>query len=156
MKPNLVNGEPSKGTATASARSNVADAVRMLSARSPQESLGLDQSGLLRAFLQATVGCLVVFAALTLGPYFYERAFPTPAKAAKQAPAEEAEAKVPPPAATPPGPNANAKKQDTAKEPDKTLTKKDLPGLLKETGTKTGTPKLADPFSSKIDDLLKN
>ncbi len=148
MKPNFVNGEPSKGSSAVATRSgaSVTDALRALSSRSPQESLGLNQSGLLTAFLQALVGALVLMAILTFGPWLYERS--KPASSDRQAEPEKTDASLPPPRVV--TPDASAKKSDDPKALEKSgaLTKKDLPKLLKEDEIKKGSP--VDP----LEDLL--
>ena len=45
--------------------------------RDPQELLGVDaQSGLVRATIQATIISLLILAALTVGPYWWEKSTP--------------------------------------------------------------------------------
>ena len=53
--------------------------------RDPQELLGVDaQSGLVRATIQATIVSLLILAALTVGPYWWDKSTP-PTKPAEQA-----------------------------------------------------------------------
>lgn len=135
---------------------DVSDMLRQLRSRSPQESLGVsEQSGLGRSFIQATIITAIVFALLTLGPYFYEKAYPPAPKQAKTHANENPENANP----TPSNPSAD----NTAKKGPETLTtqpkvagKKDILDVLGESGTKSGTPKGGNPLDRKEDDLLKD
>ena len=151
MTPNLVNGDPQSGHNAPPA--NVLDTLRHLRARSPQESLGLQtQRGLLKAFLLATVGTSMVFAALTVVPYLMHKAKPadeqpTPAAAGVNEPAMATT-----PSSTPPADQtAKAPPTDTGKPKAKG---KDLPDVLGESGVKTGSPKV-NPLDKKDDDIFK-
>ena len=155
MKPNSVNGEPSRGPSAAPA-ARVTETLRVLRNRSPQQSLGVNaESGLLKAFLQSTVMILAVLAALTVGPYIWDKQHPAAAQPAKPDAVEKQEAAVPSPATTTPGPEAIAKKPvDVPKDSTKTPPKKDILDILGESGSKEGNP--LNPLDKKQDDLLKD
>jgi len=157
MTTNLVNGEAPKGLTTAPPPPVMSDALRRAQARTPQESLGLnDAAGLGKAFAQATVLTAIVFAALTAGPYFLDRQSAA-APVEKAAPTDTPDANpTPSPAPFPspiaPGPDASAKKTPDpgVKSPPG---KKDLPDVLGESGTKNSKPGV-NPLDKKTDDLL--
>ncbi len=150
MVPNLVNGEPSKSAASRAEPVVVEDAVRALRSRSPQESLGLsNKSGLMKAFLQAAAGALLLLAVLTVGPYLYEKTFPS-AKSEKQTPANQSDS-ASKPADKPEEPAK--KKAELAKEAPKEVPK-NFEKTIGEGGVKKGDPKIdRNPFNTK-DDLV--
>lgn len=159
MIPTIANGEAPKGQyGTSPAEpAAIAEAVRQLRAQTPQQALGLgSQSGLLKASLQAAAGIGVLFAALTVGPYLWEKNNPPAATGGPPAaaenpnpPAEPGEPNPVAPAPSTPGPKQPATTTPVAgKQPDK------LPkDPLGETGVKSGSPTLKDPFKTGIDDL---
>ena len=175
MTPTLPNGEAPKGQHAAAPRPApvdppaVAEAFRQFRSRSPQEALGLsDQSGLLMASVQAGVVILVLFAALTIGPYFIDRSNssastnPTPAPEKHEVepapqPSTPSNSKTAPSPSTP-GPDASSKQPVTGnptavgKTPPKG---KDIVDVLGESGTKTVSPKI-NPLEKGGDDLLKD
>lgn len=147
MPSNLVNGEPSKSQPAAPTSTVLTETLRQVRAMSPEESLGVKEtSGLMKPFIQAFVVTLILFTALTIGPYFYEKAFPTAPKAQKEKPAEAAAV-----APKPPEGDNTAKKSDGP--PAKVAGKKDINDTLGESGVKKGTP--ANPFDTKEVDPLK-
>lgn len=126
---------------------------------SPQESLGLStRSGLFKASVQAGVGFVVLFAGLTVGPYFWEKS-QAGAKASSPAPAEKAG----PPAAGQPAVAPAPSTPDTGgKLPAGSPTaggkvpgKGDIVDKLGENGTKTAPAKV-NPLDKKDDDILKD
>ena len=159
MTPNLLNGEPPAGPSAGTASSiDVADALRVMRSRSPEESLGVKtHRGLLKSSVQAGIITAILFAALTAGPYAWGKVFPPAPKGQKPATAETTTPKDTP--ATSPtsatSPEAVAKKSpDAPTVPGKTPGKKDFTDVLGESGSKKGSP--ADPFGKGADDLLKD
>jgi hypothetical protein len=164
MTPNLVNGEISKGQSANQAGTSavIADALRAMRNRSPEESLGLTgESGLMKSSLIAFGAIFLVLLGLTLVPYLLDKSLPPGPKQPNTAPANGPEVVAPSAAATPdsplPNPGAVAKNpadgaKDTAKGQPK---KKDLLDKLGETGTKTASPKV-NPLDKKEDDILKD
>lgn len=170
MQSNLPNGEVSKGSHAAPVPTRgaletpgIADTLRQLRSQTPSESLGLaSQSGLFKASIQAGVVIGVLFALLTVGPYLYEKS-KGGAKKEEPAPAEKADGDkaAPQPAAQPTNPTSpdTGGKQATVPSPvGKNNGKDDILNKLGESGTKTGNPKLKDPFKAGggDDDLLKD
>lgn len=158
MTPKLAKGDPRNGqTATAHPPADgMMDSLRHLRARSPQESLGLKtERGLLKAFVQAALVTGVVFAALTVGPYYLQKqSGAAPQTEPAPAPADAAPPAAPPPST--PAPDATAKKTPApAADPGKPAGKKDLMDVLGEGGTKKSSPKV-NPLDRKDDDLLKD
>jgi hypothetical protein len=137
------------------------DFLQRMKGKGPRESLGNSApSSLGWAFLQATVGCFVLMAALTVGPYYLwgkgsgadEK---TAAKATEKTDKQESvknETKTPetPKATEKTGDKSGTTTADSKK--DKAVPSKDIVDKLKENETKTGTPK--DPFGTNIDDLI--
>ena len=153
MKNDHPNGQP-----TASSRSAIAEppaiseSLRHFRNQSPSESLGLPTGNNLgKPFLQATIITAVLFALLTVGPYFLDKGKSAEAKANapsadKQEPAEPA--KTPPatsPEALPKNPQANAKAPS----------KGDIIDKLGENSKKTA-PTSVNPLDKKDDDILKD
>jgi hypothetical protein len=157
MIPTLPNGEPQKGQSPATPTSTQ-DA-----AHSAQDSLGLSSSaGLLKASVQAGIGFAVVFAALTFGPYFWEKSHAatkaTPAPTEKDTPtaAQPTQPAAPAPApSTPADSNANAKTPTGTPTTGKQPKGDDILNKLGENGTKAAPAKV-NPLDKKDDDLLKD
>lgn len=108
---------------------------------------------MLKASLQAAVGFAVLFAGLTVGPYFWDKsqASANPKKAPdEKAPpaASQPTPTVPPPAS----PDPNLKAGSTA---SKLPGKDDIVSKLGENGTKTAPAKV-NPLDKKDDDILKD
>lgn len=130
----------------------LADGLRTLRTQTATESLGLgEQSSLLKASLQASVGFVILFAALTFGPFVYQN-FQSNAK--ENAPAKQ-EAKPPTEPTTPtPAPEPSPKQPNGTPSTGKIPGKGDILDKLGENGTKTGAPKVKDPFKAGGDDDL--
>jgi hypothetical protein len=160
MTPNRVNGEVSKGQSTSQANTSavIAEALRAMRNRSPEESLGLNgESGLMTSSLIAFAGIFLILLALTLVPYLLDKSFSSPPKQPNPTPANGTEVIVPSPATTAESPSSNpataAKNPpDTSKGPSK---KKDFPDHLGENGVKNANPKV-NPLDKKEDDILKD
>ena len=160
MTPNRVNGEVPKGQSATqpSTGAVIADALRTMRNRSPEESLGLNgESGLMTSSLIAFGGIFLILLALTLVPYLLDKSFSSPPKQPNPTPADGTEVIVPSPATTAESPSSNpgavAKNpSDTSKSPSK---KKDFPDHLGENGVKNANPK-TNPLDKKDDDLLKD
>lgn len=156
MTPNHLNGERPAGKSSGAASTlDVADALRAMRSRSPEESLGVKgEPGLLKSSVQAGVVTAVLFALLTAGPYAMAKMFPPAPKTTKPTTADTPAPKDAP--ATPStAPETVAKKTpETPAVPGKTPAKGDILNKLGETGTKKGTP--SDPFNKADDDLLKD
>lgn len=155
MNPNHMNGKSAKGqSADSAATVNATDALRAVRTRSPQEALGLNSgSGLLQASLVATAITVVVLAALTAGPYLYERQYPT-VKPGKVVPPEitpDTTASTPTTPQTGPDKKTPVDPKVAGKTP---APKKDILDVLGESGKKSGTP--VNPLDKKDDDLLKD
>jgi hypothetical protein len=152
MTPNLVNGEAPKGQA-ASPTGGVVETLRHLRARSPQESLGVQSNrGLLKESFLAAAITGVVFAALTVGPYYANKFFPA---SAPSTPAAQSGVDPNPQNPSPaPSPAANTEAKKPAGEPGKTPKGKDIPDVLGESGVKKGSPKV-NPLDKKDDDIFK-
>ena len=154
MSPNLVNGEAQKGQTVPPAPAGVIDTLRHLRARSPQESLGVESNrGLFKAFVLATLLTGVALAALTVGPYYWNKLKPA---APPAAPANPADSSPTPPA---PAPAPSTTPDQTAKGPNANPVTpkpkgKDVTDVLGESGVKTGTPKV-NPLDKKDDDIFK-
>ncbi|MDB5306109.1 MAG: hypothetical protein JWO38_311 [Gemmataceae bacterium] len=164
MTPNLPNGEAPKGqhAAPRSAPADPAgltDSLRRFRGQTPQESLGLASgNSLLWPFVQASVVTAILFAALTAGPYLWEKQ-PAAAADSGQPAKTENPAATPPPASpapppTTPAPDTTAKKPADVTRPP-TGGKKDITDVLGESGTKPASPKV-NPLDKKEDDLLKD
>lgn len=110
--------------------------------------------GLLKASVQAGIGFAVLFAALTFGPYFWEKS-QAASKASGPAPAEKAEPKLadPTPTAPPPSP-ADPNPKAGAPVVGKPPTKGDIVSKLGENGTKAA-PATVNPLDKKDDDIFK-
>lgn len=126
--------------------------------KSPQEVLGLvASSDLLRATVQATIGCIVLLALMTVGPYYlYSGA--KPAKDVGQKP--QPTAAQPAAAATPPAATAETeKKPDVGSTANAAATNPNQPNLekaAKKMGmdeTKVTDPK-KNPLENNLDKLL--
>ena len=128
---------------------------------SPQESLGLAaRGGLVAASVQAAIGFAVLFAALTFGPYFWEKSHAAtkpgaPEKGDAPVAAQPSTPVAPPPstpdpsaAKLPPAGAPVAGKQPAAKGGD-------LLDKLGESGTKAAPAKV-NPLDKKDDDILKD
>jgi hypothetical protein len=141
-------------------RGSAADAndfLQRMKGKGPRESLGeTAPTALGWAFVQATIGCIVLMAVLTVGPYLYSK---------NSSPAEKPAARAPEQADKPDTAKNDTKLPETPKTGDKTggtatadnkkdkaVPSKDIVEKLKENETKGGTPK--DPFGPGIDDLL--
>jgi len=147
MVPNMVNGEASKSATARSESVGVADAVRKLRSRSPQESLGLsDSSGLLKPFLQATVITVLVLGALTAGPYLYEQAYPTPKPEKKGQPSQSDQATKP---VDKPEDQNPKKTAELPKEKSKDIPPDFAKKQLGEGGVKKGEPNIDDLLNPK-------
>lgn len=146
MTPTIPNGEAPRNTHAATA-----EAPHQLRARTPQESLGLAvESGLLRACIQAGVVTVVLLAALTVGPYLWDRQFPPAAKSGPPAKAETATTPEPPTA-----PDPTPKKSPTPPaEASKSPNKSEIVGKLGENVAKPASPSV-NPLDKKDDDILK-
>src|SRR5690349_13965485 len=69
-KPGIATDITRLKEASAGSAAEMRDFVRSLKGRSPQEVLGLvAQSSLLSGVIQATLGCIVLIAVFTVGPY---------------------------------------------------------------------------------------
>ncbi len=147
MIPTLPNGEPQKGQAPTA------------HSQSPKESLGLSsQSGLLNASILAGIGFAVVFAALTFGPYYWEKS-QAATKVNAPAPAEKIgtpAAGQPTVAPAPSTPDPAGKLPPVgAPVSGKQPGKGDIVDKLGENGTKTAPAKV-NPLDKKDDDILKD
>ncbi|OWK44501.1 hypothetical protein [Fimbriiglobus ruber] len=168
MTPNHPNGDQTPGSRTATADRgrvpDVSDALRRFRTQDPQEALGLSQEGgLLRPCIQAGVVIAILFAALTVIPYFLAKqntgdgnpaaaAKPdTPAAAADQ-PKADAGTPNTPDAGPKKAPNGSSVAADATKPP--VGAKSDILNKLGENGTKTSNSKV-NPLDKKDDDLLK-
>ncbi len=138
--------------------------VASMRGKSAKEMLGaLAESGLVRATIQATVGCIVLMAAFTVGPYYVwggkAEAKPTsPASSAKEKP--DATAQTPAPEATDDSAKNASASADTpavAKTKDgEPVTADQLDKAAKKLGigeTKTADPKV-NPLDKELDLLL--
>jgi hypothetical protein len=114
--------------------------------------------GLLKASLQAAAGFAVLFAGLTLGPYFWDKS-QAATKGEPAAPAAKGEpkpAEPQPPTAPSPSPAApDAKGAAGAPVVGKPPAKGDIVDKLGENATKTAPTKV-NPLDKKDDDLLKD
>ncbi len=161
MIPTIPNGEPQKGQSSVARRE---PPVRTETApqprtQSPQESLGLSaRAGLVKASIQAGIGFVVLFAGLTVGPYFWEKS--QASTEAAPAPAEKSDT---PPAGQPPVAPAPSSPDPAApgKLPPAGVTagakvpgKGDIVDKLGENGTKVAPTKV-NPLDKKDDDILK-
>ncbi len=132
------------------------DFLKRMKGKGPRESL--DETAPSRlgwAFVQATLGCVILMAALTVGPYLYSQVSASDGKKAVKAPessdkpdAAKADPKTPETPKT--GDKSGTTTADNKK--DKGVPSKDIVDKLKENETKPGTPK--DPFGTGLDDLL--
>jgi len=149
MQPNLKskNGELTKGSTGTGT-----DSLRHHRNQTPQEALGITgKGGLFKASIQAGILFAIVFAVLTVVPYFMSK---QGAAAKVNAPAgpEKVEDATPPVA---PQPKTTPTPEITPKTPTgKIPGKDDLLNKLGETGTKNGTPKTKDPFKAGGEDDL--
>lgn len=136
---------------------DVSDVLRQLRNRSPEESLGVNaQHGLWNSTLWAFGIIAVLFALLTVGPYLYERQFPS--AAAKSDKIADDKEKKEPSNTTPPNtdPNTVVKKDpEQLKIPPKVVGKKEPVDVMGEGGTKKANPK-NNPLDRKDDDLFKD
>lgn len=140
MTPASANGRPSAPAEPARPTSN---ALRT-------EAGG----GLLKASVQAGVGFAVLFAALTFGPYFWEKS-QAASKASGPAPAEKAEPKpAEPPTAPAPSPAEPNPKGTATPVPGKSPTKGDIVDKLGENASKPAPAKV-NPLDKKDDDIFK-
>lgn len=140
--------------------------MQQIKGKSPQEVLGvMAASSLVQSCILATIGCAIVMAALTVGPYAWNQMSP-PAKPAAAAPATAA-------AATTPGAPNPAAAPQAALDPNKTPTAalpapdgmdptaaskpradEDLLDKLGVGETREADPN-ANPLDNDKDDLLK-
>lgn len=124
----------------------------------PSPARALDPSaggGLLKASVQAAIGFAVLFAGLTVGPYFWDKsqanANPKKAPGEKASPAAAAQ----PAPAAPASPEPNSKLPAGAPVAGKPPAKDDIVSKLGENGTKTA-PSKVNPLDKKDDDILKD
>lgn len=153
------NHQPSTRASAPASAAELREFLARLKDKGPREVLGaIAQSHLGWALLQATVGCIALLAALTVGPYLigkYSQAGENKAAAPEKEQGAPAAAKADPKT---PEPAAPAGKTDVAPATvadTRTDEGKPSPAVvdkLKENETKVGAPK--DPFSTNIDDLL--
>jgi predicted Zn finger-like uncharacterized protein len=145
--PGYIGGDVQRlRTNGAEAAAELAEFLKKMRGKSPQEMLGLvAQSGLMQGVVQATVWTVVLMALLTVVPYGLAKAFPTAPKAV----AENAE-KTPAKAA-PKGTEATGETgpTDPASKAAKALKK------MGEDDTKTSNPG-RNPLENSADDLLKD
>jgi len=127
--------------------------IRHFKGKSPQEVLGVvAQSGLTRAVTVATIGCVVLLAIFTAGPYAWGKLFagaPKPAAAAPKKvdqPTADASTTADGESATATG-SANAAADPAGGQ--------ELLDKLGEGESKTTDPK-ANPLEESADDLLKD
>lgn len=130
----------------AEAAAELAEFLKKMRGKSPQEMLGLvAQSGLMQGVVQATVWTIVLMALLTVVPYGLAKAFPTAPKAVAESAAEKAPAKAAP-------------KSDETGETGPTDPASKAAKALKKMGeddTKTSSP-ARNPLENATDDLLKD
>jgi hypothetical protein len=166
MQPKLANGETPNGRHPTSPVESpkLTETLRQLRSQTPSEALGLaGRNGLFKASIQAGLIIGVLFALLTVGPYFYEKS-KAGAKNEDAAPAEKPEGDKVASPTSPPRPSTPTPTDSSSKQPTTPSTggkmdpKDDLLGKLGESGTKSGSPKLKDPFKAGggDDDLLKD
>jgi hypothetical protein len=147
MTQNQMNGKSSKNQVATDLEQ--ADALRTAHTRSPQEALGLSSGNSL--LVASLISAAITAVVLAAGPYFYEQQYPK-VKAAKPAQTEsmaESGATTQPPPST--GPDKTKAAPADPKGTGKPVAKKDIPGVLGETGVKKGVP--VNPLDKK-DDLL--
>lgn len=147
MTNNSSNGSMPHTPRTAAPDSPVInETLRRLRNQSPAESLGLPAgNGLLRPFIQASIGGAILLVLLTVIPYFVD-------------PPKAAEAKVLPPAEQKQEPTETPKSQPEPKTPVNAKGpsgKSDILDKLGENATKTASPKI-NPLDKKDDDILKD
>ena len=149
MKNDHPNGQPTRSTVAESP--TLYESLSRFRNQSPSESLGLPSgNNLAKPFLQAAVITAVLFALLTVGPYFYDKGKTVEAKGNAAPTADKAD-----PGETPkvtptitPGPENIAKvKSPTGKG--------DIVDKLGENGKKAA-PLSVNPLDKKDDDLLKD
>lgn len=129
----------------AEAAAELAEFLKKMRGKSPQEMLGIvAQSGLAQGVIQATVWTVILMGVLTVVPYGMAKAFP-PAK-----PVAEAEPAKGPAKAAPKGEeNAEPAATDPASKAAKALKK------MGEDDTKASSPAF-NPLENSKDDLLKD
>jgi len=145
-------------------RDSAADAnnfLQRMKGKGPRESLGATAPSRLGvAFIQATLGCIVLMAVLTVGPYLYSKNSSAEEKPSARAAdtgdkvdAAKNDPKAPetPKTTDKPGDKAGGTATADSKK-DKGVASKDIVDKLKENETKGGTPK--DPFGPNIDELI--
>lgn len=169
MTPN--NGNP---TAKSAPRSHLAasagelqEFLQHLHGKNPHEILGaITQSGLARAFVQATLGTMVLVLVFTIAPFLIAKQFPT-TSAENPAPAAEtatSPASSPPTAGNPamnpgaavasPANPATPTALGTPATPSGNASPTEVLDKLGENITKPASPKV-NPLDKKDDDLFK-
>lgn len=147
------NSRGQSGVATLTSAAEVNDYLKHMRERDPQELLGVDaQSGLVRATIQATVISVIALAALTVGPYWWEKLTPPskPAEQARETPKAENKDVATKSEPTKPATPEPAKTAENKKEP----VSKDALDKLGVNESKTASPKV-NPLEKSSDDLLK-
>ena len=151
MMPTLPNGAPQNG--------QLSTATAQPPAPTPKEALdAAPGSGLFKACVQAGVGFAALLAALTFGPYYWDKSHAS----TNAAPATKEKTDAPPanqppvaPAPSPAAPDPNAKGAPGSPVVGKPPGKGDILDKLGESGTKTAPPKV-NPLDKKDDDILKD
>jgi|GEM_PF-477584 len=165
MTPN--NGNPS---AKPVPRSNLAasagelnEFLQHLRGKTPQEILGaITQSGLARAFVQATIGAVVLVVVFTIVPFLIAKQFPATMETSSNAPVTATASTPTPGPATNPNPNSNtaaatatvSSGSGAASTPAGKASATEVLDKLGENITKTSSPKV-NPLDKKDDDLFK-
>lgn len=123
---------------------------------SPNDALGLSApTGLIKASIQAGVVFAVLLAALTVGPYYWDKSQAN-TKATPDATDKGDKPAAPVPQAPPPSvPDPKGPNPVAGGPGPKPPGKGDLLDKLGETGTK-GAPTKTNPLDKKDDDLLKD
>ena len=107
---------------------------------------------MLKASIQAAIGFAVLFAALTVGPYFLDKSQASaPPKKSPDEKGAPAAAQPTPTAPAPASPEPNTKGPVAGKPAGKD----DIVSKLGENGTKTAPAKV-NPLDKKDDDILKD
>ncbi len=164
MTPNNSNGQTPRAE-SAVPPTGPSDALRRIGTRSPQEALGLPAgTGLFKPFLVATVLTAVAFAALTVGPYYWEKSHPPAGKEGSPAAGNTPESPAPTAPSPSVAPQPSSPENGSPKSPSppsgtpdlgKSAGKDDILGKLGESGTKV-VPARVNPLDKKDDDLLKD
>lgn len=153
MMPTLPNGAPQNGQLSPAVAEPPAPAA------TPKEALdAAPASGLFKACVQAGIGFAALLAALTFGPYYWDKSHAsTNAAPAPKEKGDAPQAGQPPvaPAPSPVTPDPNTKGAPGSPVAGKPPGKGDILDKLGESGTKNAPPKV-NPLDKKDDDILKD